>query len=267
MARNSPRDDTAEAAASPTETPATALPAADSTEEENPGDQPAPVLLCMEDVTKAYAPSTGGREVTILKHVNLAMNEGDAVAVLAPSGSGKTSLLALAAGLERPTWGTIEVAGTNLLDLHGNELCRWRAANIGVLLERTCLVPQCNVLENVLVPTFALKKRPRSMELYERATEFFELLCLDDRVPARTEELGRGEIQRVALARALINCPKLLVADEPTGQLDRSSGERFLVMLRELARHVKCGVLLATHSETVAHTMDRVLSLRDGEVR
>ncbi len=214
-------------------------------------------LVALEAVTKVYR--DGRRDVVALRDLSLGIGTGEWVAIVGPSGCGKSTLLNLIAGLDRPTAGRVIVDGIDLATLSEEALARWRCQQVGIVFQFFQLLPTLTALENVQLP-LVLAHRPNSRR---RALEFLERVGLRraaDRLPS---ELSGGEQQRVAIARALANEPRLLLADEPTGNLDSASGEAVLELFTEIWRGGTT-VILVTHDSGVAQRAQRIVELRDG---
>lgn len=222
-------------------------------------------LLEVEGVTKSYG---GGDEplVTILKGVDLRLWPGESVAIVGPSGSGKSTLLNLLGALDRPTEGSVRIDGRDLAALGDRELAEVRATQVGFVFQLHHLLPQCTVMENVLVPTLAAGRVQRSEAPTARARRLLERVGLGHRLDHRPGQLSGGERQRAAVVRALINEPKLLLADEPTGSLDRAAAENLARLLVELNREEQVALVVSTHALSLAEQMGRVLELRDGRL-
>ena len=216
----------------------------------------------MSGVTKAYEGASDS--AAVLNGLDLRVETGETLAIVGPSGCGKSTLLNLIGALDRPTSGDIVFRGRNLLELSDTELAEFRNRSIGFVFQLHHLLPQCSVLENVLVPTLVNKaaENPR-----ERASSLLERVGLGDRMTYRPGRLSGGERQRVAVVRALINRPRLLLADEPTGSLSREGAEDLTRLMLELNREEDMTLIVVTHSEAVAGMMDRVLELDDGRLR
>ena len=219
-------------------------------------------LLELSGVTKAYEGASDS--AAVLNGLDLRVETGETLAIVGPSGCGKSTLLNLIGALDRPTSGDIVFRGRNLLELSDTELAEFRNRSIGFVFQLHHLLPQCSVLENVLVPTLVNKaaENPR-----ERAVHLLERVGLADRMTYRPGRLSGGERQRVAVVRALINRPSLLLADEPTGSLSRGGAEDLTRLMLELNRKENMTLIVVTHSEAVAGMMDRVLELDDGRLR
>ena len=187
--------------------------------------------------------------LTVLQDVSFSLSSGEAAAVMGPSGAGKSSLLYLLGALEPPTAGTITLDGVNPFQLGPDALAAFRNASIGFVFQDHCLLPQCSVLENVLIPTLVA---PQADHDVERARELIARVGLGDRTDHRPGELSGGERQRVAIARALIRKPRLLLCDEPTGNLDRMSADQVAALLLELHRAQNAILIVVTHSQALA---------------
>jgi len=223
-----------------------------------------PKLLELIDVTKRYASPAGLEEAPVLKDVNLRIAAGESVAVIGPSGSGKSTLLNIIGTLDRPTHGRVLMDGRDFSQLDDNELAAIRSREIGFVFQLHHLLPQCTVLENVLVPTLVTSGRGGPDEAEKRARRLLERVGLTERVSYRPGLLSGGEQQRVAVVRALINNPKLLLADEPTGSLDRAASDALGELLVELNREEGVTLVVVTHAASLAERMGRLLELRDG---
>jgi putative ABC transport system ATP-binding protein len=206
--------------------------------------------------------ASGGRPLTILDSVTLDVQRGDAVAVIGPSGSGKSTLLGLIAGLDTPTDGTITVGGVDITRLGESALARFRRETIGYVFQSYHLIPTLTAAENVAVPLELAGER----RVAARARALLEQVGLADRTHHYPVQLSGGEQQRVALARAVALDPPLLLADEPTGNLDSSTGAAIIELLFALNRERGSTLLLVTHDAALAERADRVVSLRDGRV-
>jgi len=228
--------------------------------------EPAP-LLELAAVTKNYrSGAADGPVLTVLRGVDLRMAAGESVAVVGPSGSGKSTLLNIIGTLDRPDSGRVAVNGKDLTTLSENDLARVRSRDIGLIFQLHHLLPQCTVLENVLVPTLAAGPERRTEEATDRGRRLLRRVGISDRLAHRPGHLSGGERQRVAVVRALINEPKLLLADEPTGALDRAAAENLGDLLVELNREEGVALLVITHAADLAARMERVFTLRDGRL-
>ena len=225
----------------------------------SPSDSP---LLELRNVCKRYGSAGGALE--ILRNVNLTLGRGESLAILGPSGCGKSTLLNIIGKLDRPDAGSVLLEGADLQALGPREIARVRNRRLGFVFQMHHLLPQCTVLENVLLPTLANASAQSGAETAQRAKELLERVGLSARQYHRPGQLSGGERQRTAVVRALINRPPLLLADEPTGSLDRASAESLAELLGELNREEAVTLVVVTHSPELAHRMSRVLQLRDG---
>jgi putative ABC transport system ATP-binding protein len=218
-------------------------------------------MIQLDQVTKRFE---GRSRVTALDAVNLTISQGEMASIIGPSGSGKSTLLNLVGGLDRATSGDVQVDGESLSRLSDDALTRVRRDKIGFIFQFFNLLPTLTCLENVGLPLH-LRGWPRT-KVADRAGELLTLVQLGDRLRHLPEELSGGERQRVAIARALSIYPPILLADEPTGNLDTHTGEEILVLIRDL--HVRLGstVVIVTHDMTVAKSCERTISLRDGHI-
>jgi ABC-type lipoprotein export system ATPase subunit len=218
-------------------------------------------LVEVRGVSKSFR--TGDHKVRVLDGVHLSVAAQESVAIVGPSGSGKSTLLNLLGTLDQPDQGTIVIDGKNLSMMAGDELARFRNRNIGFVFQSHHLLPHLTVLENVLVPVLA-QASEAGEEVLLRATQLLQRVGLADREKHLPGRLSGGERQRVAVVRALINRPRLILADEPTGALDRVSAAEVGRLLIELNREHGITLIVATHSEELAARMDRVLSMENG---
>ena len=219
----------------------------------------APMITC-RGLTKTY--HKGSTLVTPLEALDLDVPTGQFLALMGPSGSGKTTLLNLLSGIDSPTAGTLEVAGSDISKLTRGQLTRWRARNVGYIFQLYHLVPILSAYENVELPLLLdpMSKKERRAKV-EAA---LDLVSLTDRMDHRPTELSGGQEQRVAIARALVADPDLLVADEPTGDLDRESATKILELLQALAREHGKTIVMVTHDPRAAEAADRTLHLEKG---
>ena len=219
--------------------------------------------LAVEDLTKEYP--TRGEPLVVLREVSLQLGDRESLAVVGPSGSGKTTLLSILGTLEPPTKGRILFDRVDPFALSERELAAFRSRSVGFVFQEHHLLPQCTVLENVLVPTIALGTT--SAEQLARARDLLERVGLAARLDHRPAELSGGERQRAALARALINRPALLLADEPTGNLDRSTADRVADLMLKLQAEEASILIVVTHSQRLAERMGRQMELDEGHLR
>jgi len=221
-------------------------------------------LLQLKGVSKLYEATADSDTVRVLDGVNLSLSPGESLAVVGPSGSGKSTLLNLIGALDRPTSGSVILVGKDLAKLNESELARVRSTEIGFVFQLHHLLPQCTVIENVLVPTLVHRSSGRIEPAEARARRLLDRVGLSHRLNHRPGMLSGGERQRVAVVRALINEPRLLLADEPTGALDRASADSMADLLVELNREEGVALIVSTHALTLAERMGSVLKLRDG---
>jgi putative ABC transport system ATP-binding protein len=219
-------------------------------------------LIRLERVEKLYR--MGRLDYPALRGVDLAVESGEMVAVVGPSGSGKTTILNLISGIDRPTAGTVTVDGRRLDAMSEEELAVWRGANVGIVFQFFQLLPTLSALENAVLPLdFARRGSKRGR--FERGQLNLELVGLGDKLDHLPAELSGGEQQRVAIARALASDPKLIVGDEPTGNLDSATAADMFELLARLNAEGKT-VLYVTHDRELARRADRVVTIRDGVV-
>src|SRR5437773_3567858 len=223
-------------------------------------------LLKLTDVSKRYEAPDGAEAVPILRNITLEIGSGDSVAIVGPSGSGKSTLLNIIGTLDRPSGGQVLLDGQDLSRLDDIQLAAVRNRRIGFIFQAHHLLPQCTVLENVLVPTLANRDVSLRNGAVERAKRLLDKVGLGARLTHRPGQLSGGERQRVAVVRALINQPKLLLADEPTGALDRASAQNLADLLVQLNREEGVTLVVVTHALDLAKRMGRVLELRDGRL-
>jgi putative ABC transport system ATP-binding protein len=216
--------------------------------------------VLLKDVTLTL-PSRAGN-VEILRGVDLSVNPGEAIGIVGPSGSGKTSLLMLIAGLERATSGTLEIAGTSLKDKNEDALAAFRRDSIGIIFQSFHLIPTMTALENVSVP-LEFRGVANAMGIAE---ERLKRVGLGHRLTHYPGQLSGGEQQRVAIARALASGARILLADEPTGNLDQETGEQIIKLLFELKKQEGASLLLITHDRALAKRCDRIAEVRDGKI-
>jgi putative ABC transport system ATP-binding protein len=213
-----------------------------------------------EQIYKSY--SRGARTVPVLDGIDLKIREGEFIALMGPSGSGKTTLLNLIAGLDRADSGKLVVAGVSISELSETQLARWRALHVGFIFQFYNLLPVLSALENVELP-LQLRRLSRK-ERREHAVTALELVGLAGRLRHHPGELSGGEQQRVAIARAIVTDPSLIVADEPTGDLDKTSAREVLAMLGELNAQFGKTIIMVTHDPKAAETAGRMCHLEKG---
>jgi putative ABC transport system ATP-binding protein len=219
-------------------------------------------MIKLVDVTKIYRQGT--QQVTALDRVNMEIQPGEFLAITGPSGCGKSTLLNLMGGLDVATSGQVIIEGVDLADMDDVRLTRFRRERVGIIFQFFNLIPILDVRENVALPFLIKGMSPK--EANERATALLQMVELLDRQNHHAQDISGGEMQRVAIARALINDPDIILADEPTGNLDSKTGKKILEVLSRLHTDLKKTVILATHSSDAAQFADRQLMMRDGRV-
>lgn len=224
-------------------------------------------MLELHNITKDYGVPGGPTHVQVLKVLSLRLGLGQSLAIVGPSGCGKSTLLNVMGGLDKPTGGQVQFMGRDLTTLSDTELARVRNQQIGFIFQMHHLLPQCTVLENVLIPTLAYPDPADREHKLKRARQLIERVGLTDCRDRRPGELSGGQRQRVAVARALINQPKLLLADEPTGSLDHETAETIMDLLQTLNRTEHIALVVVTHALDLAGRFDQVCSLDDGQLR
>jgi ABC-type lipoprotein export system ATPase subunit len=214
------------------------------------------MMLNLKNISKRYDTNT-----SVLTRIDLTVAAGESVAIAGPSGCGKSTLLNIIGTLERPDSGALEFDGKNLLTLNEKETAEFRNRRVGFIFQLHHLLPQCSILENVLVPTLVNKD---AGDAQARALHLLDRVGLSARLNHRPGQLSGGERQRAAVVRALMNRPQLLLADEPTGSLSRDGAEDLVRLLLELNREENMTLILVTHSMPLAEKMDRVLTIDAG---
>jgi ABC-type lipoprotein export system ATPase subunit len=220
-------------------------------------------LLKLVEVVKRYESPGSAEELCVLNKISLEVNAGDSLAIVGPSGSGKSTLLHIVGTLDRPTSGSVIFDGKDLSTLNEVEVAGVRNRELGFVFQAHYLLPQCTVIENVLVPTLAQPVGNSAEPVQTRAERLLKRVGLGERLEHFPGQLSGGERQRVAVVRALINQPKLLLADEPTGSLDEVSAQRLGQLLVELNGEEGVTVVLVTHAVGLARRMRRVLELKE----
>ena len=223
----------------------------------------AETLVELTDVTKRYDSPSAADAPPVLDGLSLRVGAGESVAIVGPSGSGKSTLLNIIGTLDTPDSGSVRLGGRDLLSLDENAMAEVRNREIGFVFQLHHLLPQCTALENVLVPTLASATRAGADD---RARELLQRVGLGERMDYRPAQLSGGERQRVAVVRALINRPKLLLADEPTGSLDRAASDGLGEVLAELNAAEGVTLIVVTHSQRLADRMGRTLRLDGGKL-
>ncbi|MCH9015149.1 MAG: ABC transporter ATP-binding protein [Gemmatimonadetes bacterium] len=222
-------------------------------------------MIIASNIEQTY--KSAGRSLTVLRNINLSIAENDFVAIVGPSGSGKTTLLGLLAGLDLPSSGTVTIDGQNLNGLSEDERSKLRGEKVGFVFQTFQLIPTLTALENVLVPLELREARSlNGSDLAERACGLLERVGLGERLDHYPSQLSGGEQQRVGLARAFANEPKILFADEPTGNLDADTGTVVADLLVQLNRELHTTLVLVTHDQKLAGRAARIVRLEGGEI-
>ena len=216
----------------------------------------------VEKLTKTYG--SGATAVTALDHVNLTIKEGEFVAIMGPSGCGKSTLMHLLGGLDKPSEGHVLIGGHNLSDLNDEKLTELRRRKIGFIFQFYNLIPVLNAVENAALPVTL--DGMKSSESKQKAIEWLTRFGLGDRLQNRPDQLSGGQQQRVSIARALIAEPELILADEPTGNLDTRASDEIAILLRDVSKQYGRTVVIVTHDPRIAAYADRIIFLKDGKV-
>jgi putative ABC transport system ATP-binding protein len=219
-------------------------------------------LISATNLTKTYG--SGETAVTALSNVSLQVRQGEFVAVMGPSGCGKSTLLHLLGGLDRPTSGFVTIDGSNLSELSDAKLTILRRRKVGFIFQFFNLIPVLNAVENAALPVTLDGVKP--VEARSRATEWLKRVGLGDRLNHRPDQLSGGQQQRVAIARALVSNPSLVLADEPTGNLDTRASDETAALLRQVANEWDRAVVIVTHDPLIAASADRIIFLKDGKI-
>lgn len=217
-------------------------------------------VLRTEDLTREYG--FGDNKVIALNHVSFSVEEGEFVTILGPSGSGKSTLLHLLGGVDKPTSGKVYIGGQSIYEMKERELTAFRRREIGQIYQFYNLIPVLNVEENICLPMLLDHRQAERKDL----DELLDLLGLTERVNHLPSELSGGQQQRVAIGRALISKPKLILADEPTGNLDQKNSREIIKLFRELNEKYGQTILLITHDEKIAEHAERILVIEDGQI-
>jgi putative ABC transport system ATP-binding protein len=217
-------------------------------------------LIRISHLSKAYV--RGGQAIPVLLDINLDVARGEFIALMGPSGSGKSTLLNLIAGIDKPSAGTIEIDGVDIASLSEGELADWRAANVGFIFQFYNLLPVLSAFDNVELPLLLTPLSARAR--HDRVADMLGLVGLSDRADHYPSELSGGQQQRVAIARALVTDPALIVADEPTGDLDRNTGAEVLSLLDQLVHELGKTIVMVTHDPKAAARAGRMVHLEKG---
>ena len=215
-------------------------------------------MITVKEIKKSYG------SLQVLKGIDLQIRKGEIVSIVGASGAGKTTLLHIMGTLDKPDSGSLIINNTELRGLNDKQLSAFRNRNIGFVFQFHHLLPQCSLLENVLLPSLPDKKNKK--ELREKAEELLKLIGIWEQRNNKPGELSGGECQRAAVARALINSPDLLLADEPTGQLDEKNAKLLMDLLSDINKKLNITIIIATHSLEIAERMDKIYMLREGKL-
>ena len=221
------------------------------------------MLLELKNIIKKFSIPASEEYLTVLDDVSLVVDEGEFISIVGPSGSGKSTLLNIIGTLDQPTSGEVLLRGENLIRYDQNKLAEIRNNEIGFVFQLHHLLPQCTVEENVLIPTLSQKSKTTEFH-HQRARNLLDKVGLIDRLNYFPGQLSGGELQRVAVVRALINSPKLILADEPTGSLDSKSSKKLSNVLRDIDEDVS--LILVTHSTEIASLTDKRYQLQNGKL-
>jgi ABC-type lipoprotein export system ATPase subunit len=221
------------------------------------------LLLELKNISKKFSTPSNENDLTVLENLSFSIEEGESVSIVGPSGSGKSTLLNIIGTLDKPTTGEVLLRGENLNENDSNKLAEIRSKEFGFIFQLHHLLPQCTVEENILLPTLAYSSKS-SQATNQRAKKLLERVGLQDRSDYFPGQLSGGELQRVAVVRALINSPKIILADEPTGSLDSGASLKLANLLKEIDEDVS--LILVTHSTEIAKLMDRRFRLENGKL-
>ncbi len=222
-------------------------------------------MIELQDVYKDFR-LTDDRLVSVLKGVDLSCTRGEAVSIVGPSGSGKSTLLNILGSIESPTSGTCTIDGVDLSLLSDEQKCQFRSEKIGFIFQNHRLLPQCNLIENILLPTL-IKCSKTPQDVVDYAVQLVGKVGLSDRMDHYPSQLSGGESQRVAVVRSLINHPKVILADEPTGALDSENAHHLMQILRDLTKTVQCNLIVVTHDHEMLNYVDKSFSLKKGQLK
>jgi len=220
-------------------------------------------ILQIKDLKKTY--QSGPLSVEVIKGIDLKIEQGEIVIIMGPSGVGKSTLLHLIGGLDKPTFGSIVINDTNIFELENSKLAHFRNTSIGFVFQFHHLLPEFSALENLMIP--GMINNTDQDELKSKATELLEKVDLSDRAHHKPSQLSGGEQQRVAVARALVNQPQIILADEPTGNLDKRNSESLYNLILDLNKSLNQTFIIVTHNEMMTRNANKVIELEDGKVK
>lgn len=224
------------------------------------------MIIELKDIFKSYKTDEDTPTQEVLTKVSLQINQEDAIAIIGPSGCGKSTLLNIMGTLDAPTSGSVKVNDTDISSLNNKQIADLRRDTIGFVFQQHHLLPQLNLIENVLVPAAILKDKELKTDTFKRAKELLDIVGLSDSLNKRPGQLSGGECQRAAVVRALINNPDIILADEPTGSLDEESAEQIGNLLSEINKKQNVALVLVTHSIELAKKMDKIYKLNKGQL-
>lgn len=224
------------------------------------------MIIDLNKVSKHYEIAGLAKKREVLNDVSLQIRTGDSIAIVGPSGSGKSTLLNIIGTLDRPTSGSVTFDEKNILSLNDNQLANIRNTRIGFVFQMHHLLPQLNLLENILVPVIPQKDKLKREAAKDRAMELIDFVGLTDKITQRPGQMSVGECQRTAVVRALINEPEILLADEPTGSLDQESAEQLGKLLQDINNKQNIATVVVTHSEKLANKMNRIYKIINGKL-
>ena len=217
-------------------------------------------ILKIENITKKYA--NGDKELYALDDVSFTVNQGEFIAIVGPSGSGKSTLLHMIGGIDKPTKGKVYINGTDISSLKPDKMTIFRRRNIGIVYQFYNLIPTLNAEDNIILPVLLDGKKVDK----EKLNEIIKLLKIEDRRKAMPSQLSGGEQQRVSIGRALINNPSIILADEPTGNLDSMASKEIVEIFKYYNKAYKQTLIIVTHDEKIALQADRIIKLEDGKI-
>jgi lipoprotein-releasing system ATP-binding protein len=225
------------------------------------------MLLELKNISKVYVRPGTEIKNEVFNDISLQIEIGETIAIVGPSGSGKSTLLNIMGSLDKPSSGSVIFNGSDITSYNDIQMAQFRNLQIGFVFQLHHLLPQLNLLENVLLPVLPQKDKSRQQAAKERAMQLIERVGLKDQIYQRPSQLSGGECQRTALVRALINQPKLLLADEPTGSLDHENAVEMIKLLMEINKEQGVAIVLVTHSLELAGKMQKVFTLRNGKLQ
>lgn len=222
-------------------------------------------MIKLQNVTRTF--ELNKHKIEVLKGIDLEIEDDEFIAIMGPSGSGKSTLLGILGGIDSPTSGKIFISDEDISKKTEDELAIFRNKNIGIVFQAYNLIPSLDSIQNIKAPLFASDDKIDSEEIDQRVQEMLDLVGLENRANHKPSELSGGEQQRVAIARALINKPSILIADEPTGNLDSKTGKKILDLIQKINKEMKLTIIMATHSKEIANLADRTVNISDGVIK